>query len=83
MKERTGSMEKEKNTSTAGFEENFKKLEKLSQELQENRISIDELVPKMKEAVAAIKVCKEVLRETKAQLKEISAEFIETGSEKE
>ena len=60
-----------------GFEENFKKLERLSQELQENKVSIDELVPKMKEALSAIKVCKEVLQETKVQLKEISAEFVE------
>ena len=59
------------------FEANFKKLERLSQELQENKISIDELVPRMKEALSAIKVCKEVLKETKSQLKEIGAEFAE------
>lgn len=59
------------------FEVNFKKLEKLSAELQENKISIDELVPKMKEALGAIKVCKEVLKETKIKLKEISSEFAE------
>lgn len=57
------------------FEENFKKLELLAQELQENKISIDELVPRMKEALSAIKVCKEVLKETKSQLKEINEEF--------
>ncbi len=66
-----------------GFEENFKKLEQLSQELQENKVSIDELVPKMKAAVSAIKICKEVLRETKSQLKEISAEFVELAPVKE
>lgn len=59
------------------FEENFKKLEKLSHELQENKITIDELVPKMKEALGSIKICKEVLKETKVQLKEISSEFSE------
>ena len=63
-----------------GFEENFKKLEKLSLELQENKISIDQLVPKMKEALTSIKICKEVLRETKSQLKEVSAEFSELAS---
>ena len=57
------------------FEQNFKKLEVLSQELQENKISVDELVPRMKDAVSAIRVCKDVLKETKAQLKEISKEF--------
>lgn len=59
------------------FEANFRKLEQLSQELQENKVSIDQLVPRMKEAVEAIKVCKEVLKETKVQLKEINQEFAE------
>ncbi len=65
------------------FEVNFKKLEKLSVELQENKISIDELVPKMKEALGAIKICKEVLKETKLQLKEISSEFAELSKQEE
>lgn len=67
------------------FEENFGKLEQLAQELQENKISIDDLVPRMKEALGAIKVCKEVLRETESQLSEISAEFgqLEAGVEKD
>ena len=63
-------MEKEKS-----FEENFKKLELLSQELQDNKVPIDKLVPRMKEAVSAIAVCKKVLQETKSQLDEIGKEF--------
>lgn len=59
------------------FEENFRILEKISQELQENKIGVDALVPKMKEALHAIKVCKHVLQETKSQLKEINSEFAE------
>lgn len=59
------------------FEENFRRLEQIAQELHENKISIDELVPKTKEALQAIKVCKEVLKETKSQLKEIQEEFLE------
>lgn len=63
-------------TKTQGtFEENFEKLEKLSRELQENTVSIDELVPRMKEAVSSIRVCKEVLDRTQTQLKEIEVEF--------
>ena len=65
----------DKNKKEHGFEENFKKLEVLSQELQENKVSIDQLVPRMKEALQAIKVCKDVLKETKLQLKEINQEF--------
>ena len=64
-----------------GFEANFKKLEQLSQDLQENKVTIDELVPKMKDALGSIKVCKEVLKETQTQLKEINKEFSELSSE--
>ena len=60
-----------------GFEENFKKLETLSQELQENKVGIDQLIPRMKDALGSIQVCKEVLQETKAQLNEITKEFAE------
>ena len=63
-----------------GFEDNFRKLEKLSQELQENKVSVDELVPRMKEALSAIKICKEVLVNTKSQLREVSQEFEELES---
>lgn len=62
-------------TESKEFEKNFKKLEMLSNELQENKISVDQLVPRMKEALSAIKVCKDVLKETKSQLNEISKEF--------
>lgn len=62
------------------FEKNFRKLEKLSQELQENKVTIDELIPRMKEALQAIKVCKDVLKETKLQLAEMGKEFQELGS---
>ena len=61
--------------STGNFEDNFKKLERLAQELQENKISIDELIPRMKDAVSALKVCKTALQETRTQLQEINAEF--------
>ena len=59
------------------FEENFKKLEVLSQQLQNNQVSVDELIPRMKDAVGAIRVCKEVLQETKLRLKEMGEEFQE------
>lgn len=68
-------MGEEKRKNDKGFEVHFKKLESLSEELQQNRVSIDELVPRMKEALVSIKVCKEVLQETKSQLTEISREF--------
>ena len=42
------------------FEEHYKKLETLSKELQENQVSIDELVPRMKEALESFKVCNRI-----------------------
>jgi chromosome segregation ATPase len=56
-------------------------LEQLSNDLQDNKVSIDELVPRMKDALAAIKVCKSVLRETKSQLTEVAKEFEDIESE--
>jgi exodeoxyribonuclease VII small subunit len=67
--------------NTKKFEENFKKLETLSEQLRSNEVTIDELVPRMKEALASIKVCKEVLSKTESQLEEISAEFEEIEEE--
>ena len=67
------SLDKQK--KDAGFENNFRKLEQLAKELGENSVSVDKLVPRMKEAVSAIKACKSVLAETTSQLEEISAEF--------
>lgn len=67
----------EKNAESKQFEQHFKQLEKLSSELQDNKVSIDELVPRMKAALDSIKVCKTVLKETKSQLHEITAAFRE------
>lgn len=68
----------EKAKSEQSFEENFKILESLAVALQDNKISIDELIPRMKQALDAVKVCKDVLKETKHHLKEISKE-LESG----
>lgn len=57
------------------FERSYKVLEKLAQELQSNSVTVDELVPRMKEAAEAISICKEILKETDSQLKRISAQF--------
>ena len=65
------------NSTEKSFEANFKKLEQLSKELQVDSVSIDELVPRMKGAIESIKICKEVLQETKIKLAEVSSEFDE------
>ena len=63
------------------FQENFEKLERLSEELRGNEVTIDELVPRMKEALSSIRVCKEVLQKTESQLQEISSEFEDLDSD--
>ena len=70
-------------TKKAGFDENFKILEALSKELQSGSVSIDELIPKMKQATDSIRVCKEVLKKTKIQLEEIEGEFTDLFEEEE
>lgn len=67
-------------TESNSFETNFRKLEMLSADLQDNKVTIDALIPRMQEALSAIKVCKSVLKETKVQLKEISLEFADVDA---
>lgn len=57
------------------FEENFFLLETLAKDLQNGQVSVDELVPKMRDATKAMKVCKEVLKNTRIQLSEIETEI--------
>lgn len=66
-----------KNKESESFEKNFKLLETLSKELNDGSISVDQLVPKMKQATEAIKICKEVLKNTKLELVEVEKEFEE------
>ena len=66
-----------------GFDENFKILETLSKELQSGSVSIDELIPKMKQATDSIRVCKDVLKKTKIQLEEIESEFSDLFEEED
>ncbi len=70
-------------TAKKGFDENFKVLEGLSRELQSGAVSVDELIPKMKQATESIRVCKDVLKKTKAQLEEIESEFSDLFEEEE
>lgn len=72
---RTKFMKNIDEKTVVSFEENFKLLETLAQELQENKVSLDELVPKVKKASEAFKVCKEFLKETKEELTKIVNEI--------
>ena len=68
-------MAKEQTSESASFEAHFKKLATLSEELQQNKISIDELVPRIQEALSSLKICKDVLKKTKFELNQVSEEF--------
>ncbi len=57
------------------FEDNFMLLESIARELQSGQVSVDELVPRMKEAAKSMKVCKEILKKTKIQIQEIEKEI--------
>jgi len=70
-------------SKTKKFEENFLFLESMAKELQEGTISVDELVPKMKQASQAMKVCKDVLKATRSQLIEIEKDFEDIFSEED
>ncbi len=64
--------EENKNNS---FEVHFNKLNLFSKELQEDKVSIDDLVERMKDALESVKICKSVLKETKSQIIKVSKEF--------
>ena len=63
------------------FEKNFKFLEDLTRELNEGKVTVDQLVPKMKQASEAIKICKSVLKDTKVELVQVEREFEELMSD--
>lgn len=69
--------------ASLSFDENFKLLESLSKELQGGSVSIDQLIPKMKQATDSIRVCKDILKKTKVQLDEIEAEFSDIFKEEQ
>lgn len=72
-----------KKNESDGFEKNFTTLEKLAEELQDNQISVDELVPRVQSALAAFKICRGILKETESKLTEITAEFSSLNEESE
>lgn len=66
---------KSKKDESQSFEDNYRLLEQLATELQDNKISVDQLVPRVQAALEAFKTCRGILKETESRLTEISAEF--------
>jgi exodeoxyribonuclease VII small subunit len=53
------------------YETAFTELEAIMQDLQEDRISVDELTAKVKRAAELIAFCNEMLRSTEAEVSKI------------
>lgn len=53
------------------YEEAFTRLQALVEEMESEQISVDELVPKLKEAVALAKACKAKLHEAEKEVSKI------------
>lgn len=61
-------MEKEKKQT---YEQAYQELEQIMEDLQENKVSVDELTAKVKHAVALITFCNEMLRATEAEVEKL------------
>lgn len=65
------------NKQTLSFKENYDRLKRIANELQsQEEPDIDTLVPKVEEALAAYKVCKERIETVKAKLEATLSEQI-------
>lgn len=58
----------EKADTKLTYEKAYAELERIMQDLQEDKITVDELTAKVKRAVALITFCTEMLRSTEAEV---------------
>lgn len=63
-------MEQEKEKKPT-YEKAFQELEQIMDDLQENKVSVDELTAKVKRAVTLITFCNEMLRATEAEVEKL------------
>lgn len=57
------------------YEDNYAVLEKITESLNKDEISIDDLVEKTREALDAARVCMEILNRQKGEFKKLETEF--------
>ena len=57
------------------YEESFAILERITESLNKDEISIDDLVTKTKEALEAARTCMEILKKQKGEFKKLEKEF--------
>lgn len=65
------------------YEENYAILERITESLNKDEISIDELVEKTREALNAARICMEILKNQKGEFKKLEKEFSELLAESE
>lgn len=70
-----------------GYQQAFSRLEQLVEEMESDRIGVDELVPRLKEAAELVGICKAKLHDSEKEVKKIlddlSLSFAESESGKE
>ncbi len=57
------------------YEESYRRLEEITESLNRDEIGIDDLVEKTKEALAAARVCMEILKRQKGEFETLEREF--------
>lgn len=68
------------------YVDNYKILEKITESLNKDEISIDDLVEKTKEALTSARACMEILKKQKGEFKKLEVEFsrlLEESEEKD
>jgi exodeoxyribonuclease VII small subunit len=57
------------------YEENYAILEQITESLNKDDVSIDDLVEKTKEALKAARICMDILNKQKGEFKKLETEF--------
>ncbi len=69
-------MENKKNEKK-NYEQNFNVLENITEQLNRDEITVDDLVVKTKEALTSAKTCLNILNEQRGEFKKLEKEFSE------
>jgi len=65
----------DKKNEKANYEENFNILENITEQLNRDEISVDDLVSKTKEALKSAKLCLNILNEQRGEFIKLEKEF--------
>jgi exodeoxyribonuclease VII small subunit len=65
----------DKKNEKANYENNFNILEDITEQLNRDEISVDDLVSKTKEALKSAKLCLDILNEQRGEFTKLEKEF--------